>query len=298
MTLPQSRRFGEFFEMASGSPERWLEQAALALALAWVTAGTAAEPAPPSRHLHACETEEGYPPFTFRDPAGVVRGYSVDLLNEALEGTGLVLDIAFLPPRRCTASVDSGVMDLSMEDAWYPDLADRWLPTDAIWEATEVLFYDRTRYADGLTVPTVLAQPDRYRGCGLLGVDYDGFAPGQVDNRSYQYKDAFARLFAGRCAFVADYLEFGAVFPLRGRALLDDPRIDWVLFPMAERPAVPHKYPFGDRDPVFLYLRRDLPEAERLIDRIDDTIARWRRTGRHREVMARYLDLAILPPAK
>ena len=66
--------------------------------------------------LHACEDEEGYPPFTFPGGGGHAVGFSVDLIDEALAGTGMRLDVAFLPTVRCNASVDNGSMDLSMED--------------------------------------------------------------------------------------------------------------------------------------------------------------------------------------
>jgi len=243
------------------------------------------------RVLHACEDEEGYPPFTFPGGGGHAVGFSVDLIDEALAGTGMRLDVAFLPTVRCNASVDNGSMDLSMEDFWDPDFATRWRPTDAIYDGTFVLYYDRSRHPDGLVLADVLAHPDQHRGCGLLGEIYDDFPPGQIDGREHLYAEVFERVLTGACEFYPDLLEFGAAYRLNGRRLLKDGRIGYVVYPLPSRPGQPQRYDAGDKQPLYLYLRHDFPEGDALIARVNDTVARWRRTGKTAEVMARYVDL-------
>jgi hypothetical protein len=257
---------------------------------------------PPGQILHACENEEGYPPFTFRGPDGRPQGYSVDLLTEAIAGSGLTLDVSFLPPRRCSMHIDSGQLDLFMEETWVADQATRWLPSDAAYEATQVLFYDRARYPGGLPASEVLARPDQYPGCGLLGFVYAGFPQGQIRDWVHHYADAFPHLLHGDCAFFPEYLEFGAAFRLEGRPILDDPRFGWVINPQSRHPelrlGLPPQYRAGDKSPFFFYLRRDFPSAETLIARIDATIGRWRQGGREREELARYIDVSILDRAR
>lgn len=249
------------------------------------------------RVLHVCEDEEGYPPFTFAGPDGAAQGYSVDLLGEALQGTGMRLDIVFLPTVRCNASVDNGSMDLSMEDFWDPDFAARWHITDSLYDGTFVLYYDRQRHPDGLELADVTAHPERHRGCGLLGEVYDVFPPGQIDGREHLYAEAFGRVMSGACEFYPDLLEFGLAYRLNGQKLLADGRIGYIRYPVPPRPARPDRYPPGDKQPLYFYLRRDFAEGDALIQRINGTIARWRRTGQDQTVLGHYIDLAALPGA-
>jgi hypothetical protein len=250
------------------------------------------------RVLHACEDEEGYPPFTFPGPDGAAKGFSVDLLGEALAGTGMRLDVSFLPTVRCNASVDNGSMDLSMEDFWDPDFAARWRTSDSLYDGSFVLYYDRSRHPDGLVLADVIAHPGQHRGCGLLGEVYDVFPPGQIDGREHLYAEAFDRVLDGVCEFYPDLLEFGLAYKLHGHPLLSDGRIGYVVYPIPYRPARPHRYESGDRQPLYVYLRRDFPDGEALITRINGTIARWRRTGQDTDVMGRYIDLGALPAVR
>jgi ABC-type amino acid transport substrate-binding protein len=257
-----------------------------------LAAGAArAEDAAEDRVLHACEDEEGYPPFAFAGAGGEAIGYSVDLLDEALSGTGLRLDVAFLPTIRCNASIDSGAVDLSMEDFWDAGFAARWRITDSIYDGTFGLFYSRERHPDGLVLVDVLAHPEQHHGCGLLGAVYDDFPPGQIDGREHSYADALERVLKGECAFFPDLLEFGAAYRLNGRRLLKDPRISFQPYPLPRHPDRQQRYDPGDKQSLYFYLRRDFPDGEALIARINDTIARWRRSGKTTEEMARFVDL-------
>jgi hypothetical protein len=132
----------------------------------------------------------------------------------------------------------------------------------------------------------------------MLGFTYSGFAAGQIDDHSYHYADEFNRMLRGACSFTDEYLEFGAAFELHGRRLLDDPRIGWVVHPLPRRSFLPPKYDPGDKEQFFLYLRRSYPDAEALVNRINETIARWRSTGRGREVLSRYIDLDRISHAR
>lgn len=255
---------------------------------------SAAGPAWQGGTLRACEAEDGYPPFTFRAADGHAAGFSIDLLKAALAGTGTRVDVAFIPNKRCTAEMDSGEMDIDLDSSWDASVVGRWLASDSIWEATYVLYYDKSRFPAGLTAAQVKAEPERYRGCGLTGDVYNGFAPGQVDDRSHQSKDLFSRLFAGGCAFVPDYIEFGAAYRLRGRPLLAEPRLGWSRYPMPDRPELPRAYEPGDREPIFYYVRGSLPGVADLLARINAVDAAWRRDGRLRQAMSRYIDLAVV----
>jgi hypothetical protein len=249
------------------------------------------------RVLHACEDEEGYPPFTYAEPEDGAKGYAVELMNEALAGTGMRLDLSFLPMARCNASLDNGTMDFSMEDYWDPDMAKRWLLSDSLYDGTFVLFYDRQRHPDGISPAEVVAHPGDHRGCGLLGESYEIFPPGQIYSRAHLYSEAFDHVLSGMCEFAPDQLEFGLAYKLHGKKLLGDGRMGYVLFPVPKLPARPDRYPANGKQPMYFYLRPDFPDAEALIRRIDDTIARWRATGRDRAVMGRYIDLSAVPAA-
>jgi hypothetical protein len=247
--------------------------------------------------LHACENEEGYPPFAYRGTDDHPHGYTVDLLEEGLFGTPLVLDVAFLPPKRCDSYIEGGQLDLEMEQRWDPAQPD-WLPSKAIYEVTPVMVYDRTRYPQGLTAAEAFDRPDQYRGCGVLGFDYPQFAGEQIDQSSHQYAEALKKMLAGRCSFFPEYLEFAASFRLGGQRLAADPRIGWVAYP-AGRDANPPPEPVTPgRVPFFIYLRQSFPDSTALMARIDATILRWHRTGHDREVLGRYLDLATLTPER
>jgi ABC-type amino acid transport substrate-binding protein len=249
------------------------------------------------RVLHACEDEEGYPPFTFPDGNGHTIGFSVDVINDALVGSGMRLEVAFLPTVRCNASLDNGSMDLSMEDYWNPDFTARWRVTDAIYDGTFVLFYDRSRHPGGLVLADVLAHPEQHHGCGLLGEVYNDFPPGQIDGRAHVYAEAVDRVLRGDCEFFPDLLEFGAAYRVNGRRLLTASPMGYVVYPLGDRSARPQRYDPGDKQPLYLYLRHDFPEGEALIGRLNDTVARWRRSGKSAEVMAHYVDLrAVAAP--
>ncbi len=247
------------------------------------------------RVLHACEDEEGYPPFTYIEPDGVAKGYAVELINEALAGTGMRLDLSFLPMVRCNASIDNGTMDFSMEDFWDPDLAARWRASDSLYDGTFVLYYDRQRHPDGLSAADVAAHPGEHRGCGLLGETYETFPPGQIDSRAHLYSDAFDRVLSGVCEFYPDQLEFGLAYKLHGKPLLADGRVGYVPYPVPTRPARHDRHPMNGKQPMYFYLRAGFPDGEALIRRIDETIARWRQTGQDRVVMGRYIDLSAVP---
>jgi hypothetical protein len=238
--------------------------------------------------LQACEDEEGYPPFTFLGRDGKAHGYSVDLIEAALSGTGIRLEVTFLPTRRCTAAIDDGSMNAWTEEFWHADYARRWLASDSIYEGTYVLYYARARFPGGLSAAEVLARPDAFPGCGLLGETYDGFPEQQMQVRPHRYSDTFNALFGGRCAFFPELLEFGGAFRLGTTRVIDDPRVGWAVYHLPKRPELPQAYPPGDKEPLYVYIDRRFPRSQDLIRRIDDTVALWRRTGREAEEMARY----------
>jgi len=250
------------------------------------------------RAIHGCDVEEGYRPFTYYEQDRQPRGYDVDLMREAIEGTGLRLEVRFLPPKRCASAVDSGEMDLDMADPWSDALAEAWLVSHPIWHTTDALFYDRTRFPGGLTVAEIRAHPAAHPGCGIFGYPYEDFPKGEIDTSAYTYDTAFTRMLSGHCEFVVEALEFGLEYRYRGRRLLEDPRLAVVTLPLRPQPGAPQKVDPDGRFPYYIYLRRTFPDAPALLARIDATIALWQRTGKDREVMARYLDLARLEAAR
>ncbi len=244
--------------------------------------------------LHGCESADGYPPFTFFEQDRKPRGYTVDLLKAALEGTGFTLDVQFLPSRRCDAAMDAGLMDLDMEDPWTEDYAAGWLISSAIWEATDALFYDRTRFPSGLSFDEIRLHPEQHHGCGRFADLYDEFAAGQIDTRSYTFEGTFTSLLRGACEFVPETVEFGAAYRFKGQKLLEDGRIGFLSVPLEPEPAAPLKHTADGRYPFYIYLRHDLPGAPALLVRLNQTIASWRTTGHDHEVMGKYIDLTLL----
>jgi hypothetical protein len=181
-----------------------------------------------------------------------------------------------------------------MEDVWTPDYAAHWQPTAAIWDATDAVYFDRTRFPTGLSIEALRAHPMEHRGCGLYGAPYDQFAEGQVDTRSYLFADAFRRMLLGHCEFVPELLEFGAAYRLGGHVLTDHPRIGVARLPLSPRPDMPEKFTPDGRYPLYIYLRKGFPDSRGLVERLNATIASWHRTGKDRAVMSRYIDLALL----
>jgi ABC-type amino acid transport substrate-binding protein len=263
--------------------------AALSFSLA-APSGAAADPEPDweGRVLHACETEEGYPPFTFRGADGHTVGYSVDLVEAAIRGSGLRLDVAFLPAKRCTAETASGQLDMVLEDNWESNLGDRFLVSDAIYDVTYAIFFDRNRFPQGLTIDQIAGGPARYHGCGILGEHYALLRPGQITMELHHYDTAFTALLSGRCDFFPDTLEHAAAFQLNGRRLLDESRFGWVAVDLPPRPNLLLTYDPGPKDPFFLFVRRDFPGAPALVARINATIKQWRQGKETSRVMALY----------
>jgi hypothetical protein len=256
-----------------------------------------AEPGWQGMTLKACDDEDGYPPFTIHEADGKATGYSVDLMNEALAGTGLGFSISFLPTRRCTLAINSGAMHMSMEDMWNPDYAAHRLVTAPIYVGLYGLYYDRTRFPRGLSSEDVIAHPERHPGCGTLGEDYLEFAPGQLDTNAHWIGDALDRIVAGKCQFYPDIIELGGAYRWRGRPIFADPRFGFAVMHLPPGTKVPPEYLTGDRQSLYFYIRADFPSGPALIERIDQTVKRWQSTGRDVEVLSRYVDLKLLSAA-
>jgi hypothetical protein len=255
---------------------------------------------PPDWHgrtLAACDDEDGYPPFTIRGPGGKASGYSVDLIEEAIAGTGLRFEVTFLPTKRCTAAIETGTMAMSMEDMWNPDYAATRLTSAPIYAGLYGLYYDKTRHPEGLSGADVLTHPERHHGCGVLGEDYLEFAPGQLDLRAHWIGDAFARVAHGDCEFYPDVIELGGAYPWQGKTIFADPRFGFAVLHLPADTKVPAAYVADDRQKLYFYIRSDVQDGALLIRRIDDTVRRWHATGHDIEVLGHYVDLKALAAA-
>jgi ABC-type amino acid transport substrate-binding protein len=258
----------------------------------------AADEAWHGRMLRACENEEGFPPFTIPGEGGKSSGYSVDLVDSAITGSGMALELAFMPAKRCSSLAASGVLDMVMEDNAASGLDQRFLASDSIYATTYVLLYDRTRFPEGLSPAAILADPASFPGCGMWGEGYGGLPADLLPTQLHLYSSAYAALLSGRCAFFPDQLEHSAVFRLNGAAILDDPRIGWVPGPSDDTTDLPPGPGSSRREKLFLFLRRDFPAGAALIDRINQTIRLWQRTGKDEQVMEHYLGRPVPPPQR
>jgi hypothetical protein len=239
--------------------------------------------------LHACESEEGYPPFAFRGRDGKPAGYSVDLVNEALDGSGIRLDVTFMPPRRCSTAAEEGGQDMVMEDNWSSNLGERFLVSDSIYDATMVLIYDRNRYPRGLTAEEITGDPQHFPGCGILGEHYAGLDPGQIALEVHRYANAYAVLESGRCSFFPEMLEHAEVYRFEGQPIIGGARFGSVTIDLPPRPNLLLTYDPGTKDPLFLFVRRGYGFARPLVLRLNKVVERWRKSGEEARVMARYL---------
>lgn len=225
--------------------------------------------------LTACGAEEGYPPFTYFD-SDKVNGYNVDFLQELLTPLGYSIEFILLPWPRCLAQVINGDIDMAMDVSKSPERQRGLIFPRPHYSTTVILI--QTRQVAPVTTP---AELESQRVCNINGWAFSTLgmsANARPAGTPMTPAAAADMLRTGRCNILA----------LSREALLGYSRLD-PQFPLAAEDFINYPIPWEVRGEKHFAVGRRLPYGERLMQLLDQGIARLLQSGTTEVLLQRHL---------
>lgn len=222
--------------------------------------------------VRACGDSAEFPPFQyFERQAGRktfrVAGFDVDLLRRVFADAGHEVQIDLLPWLRCLALTSKGDYDIAMDGIKSPVRERDFLFSTSHYSLTPVFIYLKSERKPRLESPTALASE---RVCSQAGYNYAPFGvpDSMIRNRARSLDDAAKMLRLGRCSVMLQQVEV-----LRGSVALGG--ID-MMNPDDFVQAYPTWMP-----PINFHfiVSRTLPHRDRVLEIIDNGIARLEKSG-------------------
>ncbi len=237
--------------------------------------------------LTACGDEEGFPPYSYFErfgdssnpQSGRVIGYNVDFLQELLAPLGFTVEFTLLPWPRCLALVENGDIDMAMDVSRTSDREEGLQFPRPHYNTTAILIQAAPASPErAISTP---AELERRRVCMIhgwtiaaLGMSANARLAATPPNPAA----AADMLRAGRC----DVLPYTRE-ALQGNTLLDP------AFPLAAEDLTYAVTPWEVRSEKYFAVGRLLPYGERLVELLDQGIARLLQSGTTEVLLRRHL---------
>ncbi len=123
-------------------------------------------------HLRICGDAVEWPPYTYQ-VGGSVRGYDVDVLTQAFEGSGYTWEIALTSWTRCLKLTKSGHYDIAVSAAYSRQRDADYLLTTPYYSIQPVYIFSPEAFPSGLNFDDRPAHTVKI--CGIYGYNYAGF---------------------------------------------------------------------------------------------------------------------------
>lgn len=233
-----------------------------------------------NRTLLFCGDKAGWPPYTF-EKDGLVQGYDLDVLKQALAPYNLHFKVYMLPWKRCLEMVKQGQMDVALSASGNEERVQTYRMTAPYYQMTPSYIYLNARFPDGIhTPPEKLAQS--YKVCGLRGYSYHSFglSTEDVESTSQNFKQLFSKTRAGRCDLLLGRYEVLIGFALTGNILLTDL---WKTTPV----------PGVDPDDFRMLVSRAVPQSVELHRILNTRIMAMKTSGELDRLLKPYLSATI-----
>lgn len=238
--------------------------------------------------LTACGDEDGFPPYSYFErsggnsnpQSGRVIGYNVDLLQELFAPLGHSVEFTLLPWPRCLALVGNGDIDMAMDVSRTPDRDGTLQFPRAHYSTTTILI--QSRQATPETFVSTPADLERQRICIINGWTFAALgmsANARPSGTPLTPAAAADMLRAGRCN----------VLPYAREALLGNSLLD-PAFPLAADEFTHTTIPWEVHSEKHIAVGRTLPYGERLVELLDQGIARLLASGAAERILQRYLQ--------
>lgn len=160
--------------------------------------------------LRGCVAEANMPPFSYNErPNGFPKGFSVELLTQITKIAELPnASLEMLPWKRCLAMVASGKLDFVMNVPTAQIDPAPYLITQPYYDVWHYYVYAHNNWPQGIAINN-LEDLKRYKLCGLLGYNFDGFGidTATVDTGATTLDQLMAKLQAKRCDLVIEKRE-------------------------------------------------------------------------------------------
>lgn len=163
--------------------------------------------------VRACDNDQDYPPFRWRETAAdgrmEVRGLGYTLIRDILARNGWRLELELLPLKRCLQEVAGGERyQLLINSSPNPERIKTYLLTEPFDQVHFHGFYLQSRYPD---FTPVLNKRDlrSLRVCGIAGHNFAMFdlPPDRIDMGPENFAAVFQMLRNGRCDVLPYNLE-------------------------------------------------------------------------------------------
>ncbi|RDE19410.1 hypothetical protein DV711_10965 [Motiliproteus coralliicola] len=242
------------------------------MTLFWLSAGARAELPP---RLQFCADAAQWPPFSYSDSKGMMQGYTVDLVERIFADSPHQASVEQLPWRRCLAATEQGKQFQVALDASSSDERRRkFLLSRDYYQLTPYYFYSLRSFPDGLTINSGSELGQHGTICGIAGYSYTNFALG--DTPIYKEMKDFATLkemaHRGRCATFIGRFEIVSGLANLGVNLLRDPQLGYAPIPDAQS------------EPFYMLISRNLADADKLKQQIDQKIDALEASGELRKL--------------
>lgn len=223
---------------------------------------TAARAELPAR-IEFCADAAQWPPFSYSNSQGAMKGYTVDLIHRIFDGSEHQASVEQLPWRRCLAAAEKGSQfHVALDASASEERRRKFLLSRDYYQLTPYYFYSLSSFPDGLKINRGSELGQHGTICGIAGYSYSNFALG--DTPIYKEMKDFAALMEmahrGRCTTFIGRFEIVAGLANLGVNLLDDPRLGYAPIPDAQS------------EPFYMLISRNLPDAEKLKQQIDRQI--------------------------
>lgn len=235
--------------------------------------------------IRACGDGAEWPPFHYfkRDGGTIteeVTGYTIDLLKTILSESGINLEVELPPWKRCLSDTESGKYQIALDSSFNEKRAKAYLLSAQHYTLTPAFFYLKESYPVGLSIATSADLWKNGPVCGLVGYNYEGFAPGiknsNVDRGAKTFKELIHKVKKKRCPTFLARMEILTGFTAIGTNYLKG---EFGYNPL----------PDGNADPFYLLISRKFEQKYELKDVIDTGIARLRNKGLLQSILKRYV---------
>lgn len=231
--------------------------------------------------LTVCGDEEGYPPFSYFD-GDKVSGYNVDFLQELLIPLGYSIEFILLPWPRCLAQVSNGAIDMAMDVSSSPERQREFIFPRPHYTTTVILI--QTRHVAQVNTP---AELESQKVCIINGWAFSALgmsADARPAGTPLTPEAAADMLRTGRCNILAFSRE----------ALLGYSRLD-PQFRLSVEDLISYPIPWEVRGEKHFAVSRRLSYGERLVELLDQGIARLFESGAATRILQPYLQPALQP---
>jgi len=233
--------------------------------------------------VRVCDDVAEYPPYVVRsrDDKSKAAGATHDLLAILFERMGIRYKVDLLPWKRCLVSVEqfssSKGYEAFVNASYSNERAEKYLVSQPLYSISNAYWYDQRRHKQQPL--NGLSNVGDFSFCSMRGYNTEWLskvAPKVKFEQMNSYDAGFRMMESGRCD-----LMLGAIPVIRGLE-----QINGKAFSSHSKPVI---FPEALANTYHLYVSRNSPRGEELIQRFNETLAALQAENIVEEIYREYL---------